>query len=197
MRGARRLLLACLLPACSLIGVERAPPWVEPDTRFICTDTYWVPAADAAAVAALLASSIWIGKKIDDACDRGDTEECDPQAGIAIVMPLLVAVPYGVSAEIGRTRVRRCREAKSWQRATPRPPLAGHNGAACVPVFGRSEGRCDAGYCVLGRCQAEIPPAKLRLFCAEPIARWRATRDPARRTDLLAALPPACRPLAR
>ncbi len=196
MRRSRAILLAGLLPACSLIGVERRPPRFEPDTRFICTDTYWVPAADAAAVAALAGFSIWTWKRIDDGCDRGDTEVCDPQAGIAIMFPLLMAVPYAVSAEIGRRRVRSCREARRWQATTPRPPLAGTNGSACVPVYG-GEGRCDAGYCVLGRCQAEMPPAKRRMFCAEPIAAWRLELDPTRRAQLHTELPPECRSLAR
>jgi hypothetical protein len=187
VRAARAMVLLLLAPACSFIAVQRPPPRVEPATPVVCSDTYWLPVADVAAVAGLAGLFAW---SVEQCKRRG--EECDGQAGLLV----LEAVPFVVSAVSGATKVSECRRVKAWQRDTPVPPLAGSNGAACVPVFA-GEGRCDAGYCVRGRCQAEMPPARLRMVCAESIARWRGERDPARRAELHAALPPQCRPLAR
>ncbi len=181
------MVLALLAPACAFIGVERPPPRVEPATPVVCSETYWLPAADVATVAGLEGLFAW---SVNQCKRRG--EECDGQTGFLV----LYAVPFVVSAVSGATKVSDCRRVKRWQRDTPEPPMAGTNGAACVPVFG-GEGRCDAGYCMRGRCQAEMPPGKVRMVCAESIARWRGERDPARRAELHAALPQQCRALMR
>jgi len=188
----RCVLLGLLVSACSLVGVERSPAWVEPDSRFICTDTYWLPAADVVAVGGLAVATGVTSREIDEDCDRG---MCSSTSSIAIANLVLLAIPFAVSAVWGASKVRACRQAKEWQRVTPRPPQAGQNGAACVPVYG-AEGRCDAGYCVRGRCQAEMPAARLRPFCAGPINRWRLATE-SQRARRLAEIPAACRALAR
>ena len=192
----RSIAAALLLPACNLF-VSPAPAVVRPDTPLSCTDTYLLPAADATASAVLLGYAGWVAYKIDDGCDRGDPDWCDPQGGIAVAIPLLAGLGLALAAEVGRRRVHRCRDARTWQRETPQPPLAGQVGAACVPVFGR-EGRCEGDSpCIDGRCQQPSLLARLRRACASPVARWRAERNPARRARQHAALPPACRHFAR
>lgn len=183
---------ACALPGCSVIGVETRPPVVEPDTRFICTETYWLPAADVVATTAVIGYAAWYLERNRQGCADGDPDRCHGQAGLVVLLPLatIASSVYGIHA------VSSCRAATAWQRATPRPPRAGQLGAACAPVFGR-EGRCEAGHCARGLCQPEVPPAQVRRTCAVPIARWRAERDPTLRARLLADLSPACRALVR
>ena len=179
-------------PACSVVGVETVPPVVQPDTRLHCTATYWLPAADVVGMAALIGYAAWDLDRNREGCADGDPDRCDGQAGMVVLLPVghLASAIYGLHA------IRRCRKASSWQRETPLPHSAGAISAACVPTFDR-EGRCEQGYCVRGRCQAERPPVPLRRRCAGAIARWRVERDPGRRARLHAELPPDCRSLAR
>ena len=186
-----RLAAAFVLPACSFLGVERPPGSVQPEVRVICTDTYWLPVADLVATMGATALAAWTIHRDNEACAR-DRDMCDGQTGMAAVFP----IPFAVASVVGATRVRRCRAVKAWQRSVVVAPMAGQNGAACMPVYG-GEDRCDAGYCVRGRCQAEKPPKTVRQMCAEPMAHWRSETDPTRRARRLAELPPACRSLAR
>jgi hypothetical protein len=182
---------AFLVSACSLVGAERPPASVEPKTRFICTDTYWLPGADAAATVGAIALAGWSIHRAREGCATGDPDTCDGQAGLAVLLP----IPFAISGVVGARRVHRCRAVRGWQSRTTAPQFAGQNGAACVPVYG-AEGRCDAGYCVRGRCQAEMPAARLRPFCAGPINRWRLATE-SQRARRLAEIPAACRALAR
>lgn len=184
-----RAAAALLLPACSLVGVELRPVRVEPDVRITCTDAYWLPAADLFATVGATVLAAWVIHRDNEACAR-DREMCDGQTGMAGLFP----IPFAFSSVFGVIQVRRCRAVKAWQRSVVVAPLAGQNGAACAPVYG-AEGRCDAGHCVRGRCQAEMPPTKLREFCAEPINRWRLATGP-QRAMRLTEIPPACRALA-
>ncbi len=186
-----RIAAAFLLPACSLVGVERPPPSVEADVRVICTDNYWLPAADLIATAGATAVAAYVIHRDNEACAR-DRELCDGQTGMAGVLP----IPFVVSGVVGAMQVRRCRAMKRWQRSVVIAPMAGKNGAPCIPMYGR-EGRCVTGYCVRGLCQADMPPKTVRQVCAEPMARWRGETDPNRRARRLAELPPSCRALMR
>ncbi len=107
--------VALLLAGCNLF-VTPAPAVVRRDVPVDCTDTYWLPAADAVASAALLGYSAWAAHKYEDGCDRGDPDWCDPQSGIAVAIPLVAGIGLAVTAEVGRRRVSRCRRAHAWQR---------------------------------------------------------------------------------
>jgi hypothetical protein len=177
-----------LATACSYVGVELPPASIDLDTRLICTDFYWLPAADGAAVAAVLGLTAWSIQQAREGCEQGDAR-CDGQSGLL----LLDAIPFVASAVHGIRHVRRCRDAKAWQRATARPPIAGTIGTPCIPVF-EASGRCERGVCDSGQCSA-TSRAETRRRCAGPIAIWRAEPDPARREAVFAAMPAACQAL--
>ena len=125
---------AALLVAGCVAFITPPPRVVQPDTQLDCTDTYWLPAADATASAALLAYAAWVAYKIDDGCDRGDSDWCDPQGGIAVGLPLVAGVGLAFTAAVGRHRVHRCRRAKEWQRRPPLPASAARS--APHPIHG-------------------------------------------------------------
>ena len=154
------ILAAPLLAAfgCSVVGVTGRPDTVEAGTTLRCTDSYWLPAAEATVIALLVPTSIWLShearERVDAAHDRG---EFDAQDGIAPLVPYLFAAligaPLAVSATYGSVKIFDCREAMAWVAKTQVPPHAGHAGQDCVPVLDGLD-RCLPGfYCREERCE--------------------------------------------
>jgi hypothetical protein len=189
----RALPAVALASACSLAFVEPRPDLVvagAPPPR--CTETYWLPAADFAAIAALWTGAVLVHLDARDDCAGGE-RNC-AQLGLEFVLPALASIPLGISAYRGRAAIADCRAAIAWQRQAAVPPASGTIGHACTPVFDAPE-RCDRGYCVNGSCQAEPPLAATRRLCARALAALRRAPTPEARAALFRTLPPACRPL--
>ena len=166
---------------CSFAVVERRPPVVEATTPSDCTDSYTTPIVDAAIAAALIGYSVYVAQDLADRdCDR---EECDGQDGVAVVMPLVYAVPFVFSGVWGARQVHRCRDMKEWQLAQPYlPPRAGEVGQRCIATD-PGPGRCLSSSCIDGMC----------VDCAGPIAALEDARDAAARRQLWRAMPGGCR----
>jgi hypothetical protein len=194
-----------LASGCSFVGVETRHEVAPPGGTVHCTDSFWLPAADLAAIAGLAVGAVFVSEynrdEIDEAHERG---EYDAQDGIAILMPYYLAahlaVPFGISSIRGTRRVRECREAKLWAAETRIPVDAGRIGAACVPVYDGPD-HCEQGAtCRAGRCVgvvAQTAPPLTRADCALAIAPLHAARTAQSRLAAWTALPGDCKALLR
>jgi len=178
----RRVVAVVVLASagCSFLTVDRRPPVAEVTTPSDCTDSYAVPLVDLAVVAGLVGWSFYIAHKLDDRdCER---ERCDPQDGVAIVVPYIFALPVAVSSVWGARQVHRCRDLQDWQSRQPFFPHAGEVGHRCIPTD-PGRGRCLSSSCIDGLC----------VDCTTPITALEDARDAAERRRLFHAMPPGCR----
>lgn len=172
--------LACA--GCSFFTVDRRPPVAEVTTPSDCTDSYAMPLVDLAVIGGLIGYSFYLAHELDERdCNN---EECDPQDGIAVVMPYVYAMPFTFSALWGIRQVHRCHDLKAWQTGQPFFPHAGEVGHRCIPVNG-GPGRCLASSCIDGMC----------VDCSAPIAVLERAGDAAERRQLWRAMPTGCRGL--
>jgi hypothetical protein len=154
VRGA--LLVALLgmvgVESCSLIGVRGPRRPVVAGTEVSCTDSYALPAVDAAGVAAVAGGGILLAAN-RDAIEGGDAHGWfSPYFPYALAAA--AAVPFVISAIGGARMVHDCRDAEGWLGANQRPPAAGREGGPCVAVADGPD-ICDPGYvCSAGRCSA-------------------------------------------